>query len=711
MKTYSSDKIRNIALLGHSGAGKTSLAEAMMFEAGIIKRLGRVEEGNTLSDYTEIEQQRGSSVFSSLMHTEWKDYKINIIDTPGNIDFIGECVSALKVVDTGIMVLSASEGIGVGSEMVWKYTEKFKTPMIIAVNKLDSDKSDFNKIVDDAKERFGRAVAVVQYPLHEGARFDGFIDVLNMKLYKFENDSEKPIKSEIPNSEKEKANKLHNELIEQIAENDEGLMNLYFEKGSLTEDEMRNGLKKSMLRHQLFPLFCISASRNMGVARLMSYIDNVAPSPLEANPQYAVEGSEVICDPNGKPLAFVFKIHNEHHVGDLTYFKVYSGSVKIGSELYNPNTGVLEQIHNLYWVDGKKRNDATEIVAGDIGATVKLKNTHANNTLHDKHHPVELEQIEFPSHKVRTAILPEHANDDVKLSTALNKINQEDPTIMVEHSQELKQLILYAQGDIQLQIMKWRLENQFGVNSHFIPAKIPYRETIHKQVKTQYRHKKQSGGAGQFAEVHLIVEPFYEGMPQLQNVSIRGVETVELAWGGKLIFQNCIVGGVIDTRFLPAIMKGVMEKMTEGPGVGSYVRDVRVSVIDGQMHSVDSNEAAFKTAARMAFKEAFIQADPKVLEPIYEVTIQVPNDYMGDVMSDLPVHRGIIIGVDTDGIYQNITCRMPLVEMDKYSSTLRSITQGRANFTAKFAEYNTVPAELQKKLHENYLKENAHHED
>ncbi len=704
MKNYSSDKIRNIALLGHSGTGKTSLAEAMMYEAGILNRLGSVEEGNTLSDYNDIEIQRGSSVFSSVMHTEWKDFKINIVDTPGSQDFIGEMVSALRVVETGVLLFSASEGIGVGSELIWQYTERFKTPMIMAVNKIDADKSDFDKVVEEAKDRFGRAVAVVQYPVNQGTKFNAFIDVLNMVMYEFEG-NKKPTKQAIPASELEKANKLHNELIEQIAENDESLMNLYFEKGSLTEDEMCNGLRKSMLKHQLFPLFCISAKKNMGVARLMSYIDNVTPSPLDMPNQVSKEGNEIICDSSKNPVAFVFKVHNEHHVGDLTFFKVYSGTIKSASELINPESGAIEQLNNLFYIDGKKRNDATAIVAGDIGATVKLKNTHPNDTLCDKAHKVNLSKIEFPAYKIRTAILPDNTKDDVKLSQALNKIHEEDPTIIVEHSQELKQVIIYAQGEIQLSIIKLRLENQFGVKIHYKEPKLPYRETIQKQVTTHYRHKKQSGGAGQFADVHMTVEPWHEGMPQLTGVSIRGTDTHDLPWGGKLVFQNCIVGGVIDTRFMPAILKGVMEKMHEGPLVGSYVRDVRVSIVDGGMHPVDSNEAAFRTAGMRAFKEAFVQADPRILEPIYELLIIIPNDFIGDVMSDLPARRGLIVGIETDGIYQKITARMPLAEMDKYSTALRSITQGRANYIAEFVEYNQVPHEVQNKLHNAYLAE------
>lgn len=705
MNTFDSEHIRNIALLGHSGSGKTTLAETMMFEAGVITRRGTVEERNTVSDYHEIEHERGTSIFGTQLHTEWKHYKINIIDTPGYDDFVGEVISTLRVVDTGILLLSSPDGVEVGTEIIWKYTEKFKTPMILVVNKIDHEKSNFNRTLEQAQVRFGRAVIPVQYPFNEGDGFNTIIDVLKMTAYKFPDDGGKPEKLPIPDSEKERADKLHNELIEAIAENDEGLMELYFEKGELDEDEMRIGLKKAMIRHQLFPLFCLSAKRNMGSGRLMGFIDNVVPSPRDMPAQLAANGTKVLCDPNGPTVAFIYKTLSEPHVGDMSYFRVYSGTLTSGMDLVNSQTGTTERIGHLFLVDGKKRTEVHSIPAGDIGATVKLKNTHANNTLHTKEFEVSLSPIVFPVPKVRIAVHPLNTRDEEKLGSALHQIHEEDPTLVVEHSQELRQTILYGQGELHLAVCKWRLQHRFGVEVEFVPPRIPYRETIQKSVKGHYRHKKQSGGAGQFGEVHILVEPYYEGMPAPQGVNVRHVEEVALSWGGKLVFQNCIVGGVIDTRFMPAIMKGIMEKMHNGPLTGSYVRDVRVSVFDGGMHAVDSNDAAFKTAGMMAFKNSFVEADPKILEPIYEAEIVVPDEYVGSVMSDLPARRGIIIGVETDGHYQRVKAKVPLSELDRYSTALRSMTHGRATYTSRFFEYAPVPFDLQQKLIETHRAE------
>lgn len=698
MNTFDSEHIRNVALLGHSGSGKTTLAETMMFEAGVITRRGAVEERNTVSDYHEIEHERGTSIFGTLLHTEWKHYKINVIDTPGYDDFVGEVISALRVVDTGILLLSSPDGVEVGTELIWQYTEQFKTPMILVVNKIDHDKSDFNRTVEQARAQFGRAVIPVQYPLNEGTGFNTIVDVLKMTAYRFPADGGKPEKLPIPDSERDKANRLHNELIEAIAENDEGLMNLYFEKGSLDEDEMRTGLKKAMIAHQLFPLFCLSAKRNMGSGRLMGFIDNVVPSPSDMPAQKATNGTDILCDPQGPTVVFIYKTLSEPHVGDMSYFRVYSGRLRSGMDLVNSETGVTERIGHLFLIDGKKRTEVHEVPAGDIGATVKLKNTHANNTLHDKGFDVSIPPIVFPSPKVRTAIRPANTRDEEKLGSALHQLHEEDPTLVVEHSQELRQTLLYGQGELHFAVCRWRLQHRFGVDVEFIEPRIPYRETIQRSVKGHYRHKKQTGGAGQYGEVYMIVEPYTDSMPPTPHVSVRSSEEVHLPWGGTLVFQNCIVGGVIDTRFMPAIMKGVMEKMHNGPLTGSYVRDVRISVYDGSMHAVDSNDAAFKTAGMMAFKTSFLEADPKILEPIYEVEVVVPDDYIGDVMSDLPARRSIILGIDSDGHYQRVKARIPLVELDRYSTALRSMTQGRATYTSAFAEYAPVPPDIQTKL-------------
>lgn len=711
MKNYDVQHIKNVALLGHSGSGKTTLAESMLFDAGVITRRGTIEERNTTSDFTDIEHERGSSVFATMLNLEWDDYKINIIDTPGYDDFMGEVITALRVADTGVLVLNAVNGVEVGTEIIWRYTEQFKTPMVVAINKIDAEQSNFERTVEQAKERFGRAVTVVQYPLNEGAQFNTVIDVLKMAMYTFPAGGGKPERFDIPEAELERAKKLHNELIEAIAENDETLMDRYFAQGELDEDEMRDGLKKAMIRHQLFPVFCVSAKNDMGSNRLMGFIDNVAPSANElATPVLDTDGNAIPCTPNGPPVAFVFKALSEPNVGDLTFFKVYSGTIKTGMDLLNAQTGHTEHIGHIYVVDGKKRVEVPFLIAGDIGAVVKLKNTHVNNTLHEKTSHTVVPAIEFPTPKIRVAVVPAKKGDEEKVGTALHQLHEEDPTLVVEHSHELQQIILYAQGEMHLGVAKWRLHNRFKVDVDFLKPRVPYRETIRKVSRGTYRHKKQSGGAGQFAEVHFIVEPFTDGMPNPHGVNVRHTEEHDLDWGGKFVFLNCIVGGVIDTRFMPAISKGILEQMHHGPLSGSYARDIRVAVFDGKMHAVDSNEAAFKTASMMAFKDCFMQADPSLLEPIYDVFITVPDDHMGDVLSDLPTRRGVIMGMDADGHYQKIQARMPLVELDTYSTALRALTQARATFTSQFAEYQAVPMQVQHAIVQEHQK-NIHHNE
>ncbi|MBK6292302.1 MAG: elongation factor G [Ignavibacteria bacterium] len=708
MKTYDAHHIRNVALLGHGGAGKTTLAEAMLFESNEISRRGTVEEHTTVSDYHEIEHERNSSVFGTVMFAEWRDYKINIIDTPGYVDYVGEVIGALRVVDTGIMVLSSPNGVEVGTETIWKYTKQFQTPVICVVNKVDHEHSDFWRTVEQAKDRFGREVTVVQYPLNEGTGFNTIIDVLKMTAYVFPASGGTPTKTDIPDSEKARAAQLHNELIEIIAENDENLMDHYLDKGELTEEEMRTGLTHSLIKREIVPVFCTSAKNNMGAGRLMTFIDVVIPAPVEMPPVKTLSGVELPADPKGKTCAFVFKSTSEQNVGEMSFFRVYSGIVKHGMDVVNEQTGVTERLGQLFVVNGHKRHDVESLEAGDIGAVVKLKNTHVNNTLHEKGMNLVLPPIEFPHPRVRTSVVSNRKGEEDKLGVALHHLHEEDPTLIIEHSVELNQVIMHAQGEMHLQTAKHRLVNRYKLDVEFQPARVPYRETIRKSVDGSYRHKKQTGGAGQFAEVHMRVEPYFEGMSDPSGLTVRGTEITNLPWGGKLVFLNCIVGGVIEARFLPAIMKGVMEKMTEGPVTGSYVRDVRVSVYDGKMHAVDSNEAAFKTAGRMAFKEAFINADPQLLEPMYTVTVLMPEDQVGDVMSDLPLRRAEIIGVDADGHYQILTCRMPLVELDRYATVLRSLTAGRANFDAEFAEYVPVANQIASKLHQEYL---AHAKD
>ncbi|MBS1760549.1 MAG: elongation factor G [Bacteroidetes bacterium] len=704
MPEFDTSHVKNVVLLGHAGSGKTTLAECMLYEAGLITRRGKISEQSTTGDYHELEQERGNSIFSKLLHTKWRGYKINIIDTPGYDDFVGEVISALRVADTGVMLLNAVMGVEVGTDIIWEYTEQFKTPMIFAVNKLDDDNADFDKTVREAKAHFGSNVVVVQYPRQTGNGFHEIIDVLRMTMYQFKDTGGKPEKLPIPEEEKSKADELHKGLIEAIASNDESLMEKYFEKGELDEDEMKEGLKKAMILHDLFPLFCMSAERNMGSGRLMGFIDNVCPSANEMPPQKTVKGETLSCDANGPPCIFIYKTISEPHVGELSFFKVYSGTIKSGMELENESTGVTEKINQLFLVEGNKRVTLNELVAGDIGATLKLKNTHVNNTLHIKGKNYELPSIQFPSHNMTVAIESLKKGEEEKLSQALHQLIEEDPTLQVEVSPELKQTLIHCQGDMHLAVAKWKIEHYHKLEVKFVKPKIAYRETIRKTADANYRHKKQSGGSGQFGEVFLRIEPWFEGMPEPTDISVRGRDTYDLDWGGKLVFYNCIVGGAIDARFLPSILKGVMEKMQNGPLTGSYARDIRVCVYDGKMHPVDSNDISFKIAGLQAFRQAFQQADPQILEPVYRVEVLCPDDLTGSVMGDLQSRRAIVEGIDSEGHFQKVIAKVPLTEMDGYSSSLRSITQGRAKFKMQFMAYEAVPFEIQRRLIDDYAK-------
>ncbi len=705
MPEFDTAHVKNIVLLGHSGSGKTTLAESMLMEAGAIHRRGSIEEKNTVGDYTEIEKERGNTIFSKLMHAPWKGYKINIIDTPGFDDFSGEVLSALRVADTGVMVLNTSIGVEVGADVMWEYTEKFKTPTLFVANQLDHPKSEFDRTVQEAKAHFGNNVVVVQYPINPGLGFNAIIDVLNMVMYEYSDGTAKPKKLPIPDSEKEKAETLHKELIEAIASNDEGLMEKYFDKGELTEDEMREGLHVSMIKHDLFPLFCASGLQDRGVVRLMSYIDNVCPSANEMPPQKTIDGKELPCEAKGPACIFIYKTVSEPHIGELSFFKVFSGVVKTGMELINESTSVTEKLNQLFIMEGNKRTPVNELVAGDIGATLKLKNTHTNNTLHEKGKNLELQPIVFPERVMSIAIVNNKKGEEEKLASALHQLKEEDPTVQVEVSSELGQTLLHCMGDMHLAVIKWKLQNQYHLDIAFIKPKVAYRETIRRSADATYRHKKQSGGAGQFGEVTLKIEPWTENMPEPVGLNVRGKDIHNLPWGGKLVYYNCIVGGVIDQRFLPSILKGVMEKMHNGPLTGSYVRDIRVSVYDGKMHAVDSNDMAFKTAGMMAFKEAFQAADPQLLEPIYSVEVLCPDELTGNIMGDLQTRRGMVEGFDTEGHFTVVKAKVPYADMFGYASSLRSLTQGRARFRMKLYDYAPVPAELQKKLTETYRKE------
>jgi len=714
MKTYQSEQIRNIALLGNTGAGKTILAESMMFEGKVIDRKGTIEGKSTVSDYSEIEQQNQRSIFSTVLYTEFNDHKLNIIDTPGSDDFVGAVISSLRPADIGVMVINSQYGVEVGTEIFGRHTEKLGKPMLFAVNQLDHDKANFDQTVESLKVSFGSKIALMQYPVNAGADFDAFIDVLMMKMYRFKGDTGEREELDIPADEMDKASELQNALIEAAAENDETLMEKFFDQGTLTEDEMRAGIRAGLMSRGLFPVFCVSGKRNIGVKRLMEFIINVCPSPVHLPGVKTKDGKEVKCSAADPTSIFVFKTAVEPHIGEINYFKVMSGRVTEGMDLANNTNDGKERLSQLFAVAGKKREKVTELVAGDIGAAVKLKNTKTNHTLSAPGKGIEFEPLTFPNSKFRTAIKAKNESDTEKLGEYLTRAHQEDPTIIIEYSKELKQIILYGQGEHHLNILKWQLLNLYKIDVDFLPPRIPYRETITKIAQADYRHKKQSGGAGQFGEVHMVIEPHVEGAPDPVkykvngkeiNVSVRGKEEVNLDWGGKLVFYNCIVGGSIDARFLPAILKGIMEKMEEGPLTGSYARDIRVAVYDGKMHPVDSNEISFKLAGRNAFRTAFKNAGPKIMEPIYEVEVLVPSDKMGDVMSDLQNRRAIILGMDSVKGFERLNARVPLAELNKYSTALSSLTSGRATYDMKFSSYEQVPADVQDKLLKAYEEE------
>ena len=695
MKVFDQSHIKNIVLVGGAKSGKTTLAETMLFEANLLNRRGTVENKNTVSDFHDIEHERGMSVYATPLHTEWRNYKINIIDTPGLDDFVGEIISSLRVADTCVMLINAQHGVEVGTELVWNHVDKYRKPVIFAINQLDHPNADFDETLVSIKDHFGNNAILMQYPYKAGEGFDSIIDLLKMTMYKFGPDGGKPEKLPIPEEEQERANALHNALVEKAAENDEQLMELYFEKGELNEDEMRQGLKIGMMNHEVFPIFCMSALQNMGSGRMMGFIDNVAPSYAEMPGEQSEEGTVVEAKTETDAVVFVYRTEYEPSVGKISYFKVLAGELKKGTQLKNSNTHQLEVIHQLFVMDGKNRNPVDSLVAGDIGATLKMKNTDTNDTLHALPEDVKIRAINFPKSRMRVAVIANNKNDSERLGEVLKKMHEQDPTLKYHFSKELKQLILNCQGELHLATIKWTLEHVHNMDISFEKPKIPYRETIQKSANALYRHKKQTGGAGQFAEVHMKIEPFYEGMADPQGFNVRGKELIELPWGGHLQFINCIVGGAIDQRFIPAVLKGVKSRMEEGPLTGSYVRDVRVILYDGKMHPVDSNDMAFQLAGAAAFKEAFHDAQPRLLEPVFDVNILVPEEHSGDVMTDLQSRRGIIQGMDAKGKYTQIKARIPLVNLYKYTTSLRSMSHGKASYTGEFAEYAQMPPNVQ----------------
>ena len=711
MKVYQSNEIKNISLLGSSGSGKTTLVEAMLYESGIIKRRGSIGGQNTVSDYFPVEKEYGYSVFSTVIQTEWLDKKLNFIDCPGSDDFIGGAVTSLNVTDTALLLVNAQYGVEVGTNNHFRYTERFNKPVIFIVNQLDHEKADFDRSMEQLKENYGSKVVQIQYPISVGPQFNAVVDVLKMKMYRWKPEGGVPEVLDIPDTEINKAQDLHNALVEAAAEHDEALMEKFFDQGSLSEEEMRIGIRKGMLHRDMFPVFCVSAGKDMCVRRMMEFVGNVSPSVNVTEKPQTKDGKEIAPDVNGPASIYVFKTSVEPHIGEVSYFKVMSGKINEGDDLVNINRGSKERLSQLFYVAGQIRSKVEQLVAGDIGATVKLIDTRTGNTLNAKGCEYDFREIKYPEPKYRRAIKAVSEADEEKLSEVLTRMHEEDPTWIIEQSKELKQTILYGQGEFHLRTLKWRVEHNDKIMIEFKEPKIPYRETITKNARADYRHKKQSGGSGQFGEVHMIIEPYYDGMPapdtfrfggQEYKISNRDTQFIDLEWGGKLVLINSIVGGSIDLRFLPAIMKGIMDRMEQGPLTGSYARDVRVIVYDGKMHPVDSNEISFRLAGRNAFAQAFKEAGPKLLEPIYDVIVQAPSDRLGDVMSDLQGRRAIIMGMESDKGFERLSAKIPLKELSSYSTTLSSLTGGRASFSMKFASYELVPMDIQDKLLKEY---------
>ena len=695
MKEYSTKDIRNVVLLGATKSGKTTLAEAMLFEGKVIDRRGTVEDKNTMSDNAELEKTNQRSIYATPLYAEFMDKKINFIDTPGADDFIGGAYSAFSVCDTGIMVINGAQGVEVGTDSYLRLAADHNLPVILAVNQLDSEKADWEMVQNSIKEAVGNKAVYIQFPVNVGPTFDGFVDVLTMKYYHFKDANGTREDLDIPADLLDQAEVLRQELIETAAEYDDGLMEKFFEVGALTEDEIRKGLNCGIVAGEAYPVFCVSAKKDIGVKRLLEFTKNVAPAPSNKEE-----------DPTS---LFIYKNDVEPHVGEVSFFKVTGGTLSAGMDLEDPETGNKERLSAIYAVAGNKKEPVNVLHAGDLGCAVKLKNSRSNTTLSLPGSGVVNDKIVYPDPRYRCAIKAKVQQDEQKLGDALKKISAQDPTVIVEYSKELRQTILNGNGEQHINIVKWRLNHEFGLEVELFAPKVPYRETITKVATAQYRHKKQSGGAGQFGEVHLLVCPA-EGELNTKfkidgkdtQLNIKTSEGTELEWGGKLEFYNCVVGGAIDLGFMPAILKGIKDKMNEGPLTGSYARDIRVFVYDGKMHPVDSKEIAFIIAGRNAFKEAFRNAGPKILEPIYDVEVMTPAEYQGAVMSDIQNRRGILGDMGADKGFSILKARVPLAELYRYSTVLSSLTSGAASFKMKFADYQPVPGDVQTKLLADY---------
>jgi elongation factor G len=703
MKVYDTKNIRNIALIGGAKSGKTTMAESMLFEGKMINRKGTVEDHNTASDYRPIEIERQHSVHSSLLHTIYNDNKINIIDTPGFSDYVGETIAALRVSGTALLLVNGQAGVEATTETAWRQTELMECPVVFSVNQLDHQGANFDETITTLKDYFGDKVTVAQYPVDGGEGFSTIIDLVLMKQLKFKDGGGEPEISDIPASEKDKAEELHLALVERAAEGDEALMEKYFENDTLSLDEMREGLRLGLITRTIFPVLCSSAKHGIGVARILDFIVNSCPSPSVVRESKTNEGTAFHCSETDPIGLFVFKTSIEQHLGEVSFFKLNGGVLTEGTDLICPRNGHKERLSQLFILNGKNREKVDKIMPGDIAIAIKLKDIKTGDSLMDpKVGSESFEGLNLPDELYTVAVKAENSTDDEKLAGALHEMHRTDPTISVGLSRELKQMLIKSQGEFHLNTIKWYLKNVFKIDVVTFAPKVPYRETITKSARADYRHKKQSGGSGQFGEVHLMIQPYVEGYKHPTDFPVRGTEEHEMPWGGKLIFHNCIVGGSIDARFLPAILKGLMERMTEGPLTGSYARDIVVYVYDGKMHPVDSNEISFKLAGRHAFSEAFRNAGPKIMEPVYDLVVSVPEDMMGAVMTDLQSRRAIIMGMESAGKNQVIKAKVPGAEMSKYVTSLSAITSGRGTFSLKYDTYQQVPTDVQDKLLKEY---------
>ncbi|MFW6019100.1 MAG: elongation factor G [Bacteroidales bacterium] len=702
MKVFETKDIRNVALIGSAKSGKTTLVESMLYHGKVIQRKGSVESGNTASDYRPIELEKGNSIVSSVLHTFYDNTKINILDTPGSSDYIGELITSLYAADTAVMTLNGANGVEVGNEIGWRYAAKEKIPTMFLANYMDNENVKFDELIQQLKTYFGNSVIAAQYPLNPGADFNSIIDLVLNKLIKYDENGKAEL-HEIPEEEKERAEEMQLNLIEAAAEGSEELMEKYFETETLTLEEMREGLNLGLQKRAVFPVFVSSAKNETGVTRVMEFIKSSTPSPKQAPAVKTTDGDELTYDVNEPFTAHIFKTSIESHLGEVAFMKIYSGKIQEGNDVINGQTGNKERITQIYAMAGKNRERMEEAQAGDLIATIKLKESKVNTTLNDPSvSDRQVEPVTFPNPLYTTAIKAKNSSDEEKMGTFLQDIINMDPSLDLEYSKELRQIILRGMGEQHINNVKWIFENVHKIDITLYTAKVPYRETITKPAKSYYRHKKQSGGAGQFGEVYIMIEPYHEGKEPQKEYPIRKTEEYDLKWGGKLIYNNCIVGGAIDNKFMPAILKGIMEKLEIGPLTGSYARDIVVNVYDGKMHPVDSNEVSFKIAGRMSFSDAFKKAAPQILEPVYDMEVIVPEEKMGDVMTDLQGRRAIIMGMEGKDIYQHIKAKVPLAEVAKYSTALNSLTSGRAFYTMKFAEYAPVPPDLQEKLIKEY---------